>query len=794
MLKNYLKIAARNLSKNKIYTFINVLGLSLGIFGSLVIFQFIKFHLLTDAHHHNSKNIYRVVMNLHLDDGSVEHEKGSPYVLHEALKNDFSSVENVAYIGQQELTLSVDDKNNLPTQFLEKEAAAFIGADYFKVFDYQWLIGQATSLDTPNTVVLTEKYARKYFGEENPINKVLTINNLQPIKVVGILKDIPETTDLKTEVFVSLSTLKTIIPANDKSFTEWAWFMKSRETYISLKNNTSKTAFEAQLPAFSKKYYGEMAKYYRFQLQELSDVHFNLDFGGKISQSSIYLFSAIGILLLLVACINFINLSTAQSFKRFKEIGVRKTLGSSQAQILWQFIVEVGFITLLSVFFAVILAYLAMPLVNSWLNINVTFKQFFDGQMLVFLPILIIFTITVAGLYPSLVVSGYNPIHILKGVTKNSKTGLSLRKGLVVSQFSVAIVLVSVSILVVWQIRFLHNKDIGNTKDLIVHVQVPDNNQIETLKNQIAEKPFVESVSFARRAPSSEKGGSGGTIKFENRDWEKFVARSKIADENYLDTYQIKLITGRKPIASDTIKEILVNQKLVKDLGLKTPESILNKRLLVGDANGTGVIVGVVADFNNADLYTPIEPTVIFSLKDRYRFAAIRLNTYSDKVLAELKTIWKGIYPNEVFEYSFYDEELAKLYKREELTRNIVISFASLTIFIACLGLLGLVNLTVSQRTKEIGIRKVLGATVSNITFLLSKDFLVLVLIAILIASPIAYFLMDKWLNTFAFKAEIKWWIFAIANLSVITIALLTVSYQAIKAALMNPVSSLKSE
>jgi putative ABC transport system permease protein len=315
-----------------------------------------------------------------------------------------------------------------------------------------------------------------------------------------------------------------------------------------------------------------------------------------------------------------------------------------------------------------------------------------------------------------------------------------------------------------------------------------------THSNQIAEKPFVESVSFARRAPSSEKGGSGGTIKFENRDWEKFVARSKIADENYLDTYQIKLITGRKPIASDTIKEILVNQKLVKDLGLKTPESILNKRLLVGDANGTGVIVGVVADFNNADLYTPIEPTVIFSLKDRYRFAAIRLNNYSSDVLAELKTIWKGIYPNEVFEYSFYDEELAKLYKREELTRNIVISFASLTIFIACLGLLGLVNLTVSQRTKEIGIRKVLGATVSNITFLLSKDFLVLVLIAILIASPIAYFLMDKWLNTFAFKAEIKWWIFAIANLSVITIALLTVSYQAIKAALMNPVKSLKTE
>lgn len=792
MLKNYLKIAVRNLSKNKIYTFINVLGLSLGIFGSLVIFQLIKFHLLTDSHHQNSKNIYRVVMNLHLDDGSIEHEKGSPYILHEALKNDFSSVENVAYLGQQELTLSIPSKNGSSAKFLEKEAAAFIGADYFKVFDYQWLIGQATSLDTPSTVVLTEKYAKKYFGEVSPINKVLIINNLTPVKVVGILKDIPETTDLKTEVFVSIPTLKTIV--NDDSFTEWAWFMKQRETYICLKNNTSKTAFEAQLLTFSKKYYGEMSKYYRFQLQELSDVHFNLDFGGKISKSSIYLFSAIGILLLLVACINFINLSTAQSFKRFKEIGVRKTLGSSQAQILWQFIVEVAIITLLSVFFAIILAYFVTPLVNDWLSVNITFRQFFDNQMLIFLPILILFTITVAGLYPSLVVSGYNPINVLKGITKSSKTGLSLRKGLVVSQFSVSIVLVAVAILVVWQIRFLHNKDIGSTKDLIIHVQIPDTEHLETLKNRILQKPFVESISFARRPPSAEKGGSGGTIKFENRDWEKFVARSKIADENYLDTYQIKLLTGRKPVPSDTIREILVNRKLVKDLGLKTPESILNKRLLVGDADGTGVIVGVVADFNNADLYTPIEPTVIFSLKQRYRFAAIRLNNYSGGILAELKAIWKGIYPNEVFEYSFYDEELSKLYKREELTRNIIISFALLTIFISCLGLMGLVNLTVSQRTKEIGIRKVLGASVSSITFLLSKDFLKLVFVAIIIASPIAYYFMNKWLNNFAFKVEIEWWIFVLSGVFIITIALLTVSYQSIKAALMNPVKSLKTE
>jgi putative ABC transport system permease protein len=790
MIRNYLKIAWRNLYKNKAISSINVLGLALGVFGCLLIFQLVKYHSLTDTHHQNAQNIYRVVMNLHLDDGSIEHEKGSPYILHETLKNDFSSVENVAYLGQQELTISIPNRNK--DKFLEKEAAAFISSEYFKVFDYQFASGQAKFLDEPNTVILTEDYAKKYFGNQNPIDKTLIINGFQAVKVVGILKDISETTDLKTEVFISLPTIKTIIP--DQSYAEWAWFIKSRETYITLKNGVSKTAFEAQLPAFSKKYYGQMSKYYRFQLQPLADIHFNLDFGGKISKSTIYLFSIIGILLLVVACINFINLSTAQSFKRFKEIGIRKTLGSSKTQILKQFIFEIGLITILAVGFATFFAFLIIPNINNWLNVNINFEQFFDKNLLFFLPIIIIFTIIVAGFYPSIIASGFNPIQILKGISKSSKTGLFVRKGLVISQFSVAIALIAISILVVSQINFLHNKDIGSTKEMVLHVQVPDSDKIEELRNKIAQKAFVSSVSFARRAPSAEKGGSGGTIKFENRDWEKFVARSKIADNNYIETYQIKLLTGKKPIATDTINEILINQKLVKDLGLKSNEAALNKRLLVGDADGTGKIVGVVADFNNSDLYTSIEPTVIFSIKNRYRFAAIRLNTYSTSAIEDLKAIWASVFPNDVFEYSFYDEELANLYKREELIRNIVISFALLTILISCLGLLGLVNLTVVQRTKEIGIRKVLGASVVSITTLLSKDFLKLVVIAIVIASPIAYYFMDKWLDDFAYKINIEWWIFALAGALAILIAFLTVSYQAIKAALMNPVKSLKSE
>ncbi|MCU0329253.1 MAG: ABC transporter permease [Chitinophagales bacterium] len=788
MLKNYFKICLRSLLNNKTYLIINVLGLSLGISGSLVIFQLVKFHLLTDSHHRHFKNIYRVVMDLHLDDGSVEHEKGSPYVLHQALKNDFASIENVAYLGQQELTLTTAQNN----KFLEKEATAFIDANYFKIFDYEWKIGQPLLLNSPNNVVLTEKYAHKLFGDNDPINQTLRINNLQDVKIVGIIRDIPETTDLKTEIFVSLPTLKNIV--SDDSFTEWAWFMKSRETYVQLKDNITEQKFESQLPEFSKKYYGEMAKYYQFQLQPLADIHFNLGYSGKISRSTIYLFSGIGVLLVLIACFNFINLSTAQTTRRLKEIGVRKVLGSSQIQIFWQFITEASIIIVFALVLGVLFSYLAIPLVNNWVNINISFRHFFDLYLLSFIPIMIIFIIVIAGIYPSAIISRFNPIATIKGINKNSKFGFLLRKTLVIAQFGVTFVLIAISIAVVLQINFLHNKDIGSTKDLIIHIEVPDVSQLESLKNKIKQKSFVESITFTRRAPSSPKGGSGGTIKFEDRDWEKFVVRSKIADENYLDTYQIKLVAGRKTTQSDTLREVLINKKLVKDLGLESLNDAIGKRLLIGDADGTGVIVGIVDDFNNTDLYTAVEPTVIFSIKDRYKFAAIKLNMYSENIINELKNIWEIEFPNDVFEYSFYDQELAKFYKREELTRNIVISFALLAIVISCLGLLGLVKLAVLQRFKEIGIRKVLGASVSNITFLLSKDFLLLVLIAILIASPIAYYFIEKWIGRFPYRVSIEWWIFALSGLLAVLIAISTISYQAIRAALMNPVKSLKTE
>ena len=794
MLQNYIKIAFRNLVGNKVFSLINITGLALGIAGSIVIFQLVKYHLSTDSYHKNANNIYRVVMDLHLGDGSIEHEKGSPFILHKTLKKDFASVKNVAYVGKEEVVISVMKPNDVVDKYLEKESVVFTNSEYFDLFDYQFLEGKSISLNIPNSVILTEKFAKKYFGNSNPVGKILKINNLQNIKVVGLLKNYPTNTDLKTDIFISLPTIKTIIP--DYGYDDWYWFSSTRETYISLQNNILKEDFEKQLPEFSKKYFGQDAKVFQFHLQPLSDVHFNLDFGGKINKSTIVLLSFVGLLLILIACINFINLSTTQSFKRVKEIGVRKVLGSTQQQLFWQFITEITVITVISISLALFFGYMAIPMLNNWLKTEINFVQFFDIKLLIFIPLLLISIVVIAGIYPSFVISKFSPTRALKANSQGLNKGVSLRKVLVTTQFCISFILIAVSILVVFQIDFLRNKDIGLNKDLILHVNIPNNEKsiLTTFKNHFLQKSYVKNICFERSAPSSKFGG-GGQVKFENQEMSKFAVRSRIADENYLETYQIKLIAGRKPIACDTVREILVNEKLVKDLGLKAPGEVINKRLLLGDSGQTGIIVGVVADFNNTDLYAKIEPTVIFSLINRYKQAAIKLNAFdSEKTIQDISRIWEKSFPNEVMEYSFYDQELAQFYEREGLIRNLTISFALLSIFISCLGLFGLVSFTITQRTKEIGIRKVLGASVFSITTLLSKDFIKLVFISIIIASPIAYYLMEKWLQDFEYKVEISWWIFALAGGSVIVVALLTVSYQAIRAAIMNPVKSLKTE
>ncbi|CAG5005469.1 hypothetical protein DYBT9275_03587 [Dyadobacter sp. CECT 9275] len=793
MLKNYFKITVRNLVKHRLYAGINMAGLAIGMAGAIIIFQLVRYHLGTDRYHKNADRTYRVVVDLHLEDGSVEKEKGSAYVLHETLKKEFSYVENSAYLAHKELTFSLG-QNGEAKKFLEKENAAFTNSDFFKIFDFKWVTGNPSVLNAPNQVVLTERYVRKYFGNSNPIGKYVKVNNQANLMVAGILKDYPEQTDFKKDIFISIPTLKTVIP--EYGYDDWGWIDSNRETYVTLRSASDRSAFEKQMPAFAKKYYGENGAVFHYHLQELSDVHFNVNYGGKIKYSTIAMLASVGLLLILIACFNFINLSTAQGFKRSKEVGIRKVLGISKMQVFWLFIQETAVMTILSFLISLILSWIAIPLMNEWLGTAIPVNIPSDYKSPVFMAVLLAFVIALAGVYPALFVSGFSPLRAIKGLgQQRNRSFFTIRKSLVVVQFCISFVLIALSVVIILQSGYLKNKDLGIDKELVLHVNLPVNEQsrMTTLKNEISRLKEVENVSFFRTPPSSQSG-YGGSIKFENREWEKFPTRSRIADHNYVKTYGLKLIAGRNPVASDTVREVLVNRKLVKDLGLKSPQDALNRRLLIGDIGKTGIISGVLSDFNNTDLYSDIEPTVVYSFQKHYRTAGIKLQYLDRSTIQNINTIWQKQFPDHVFEYGFYDEEIARFYKREELASSLTSLFAFLSVFLSCLGLFGLAVFSIEQRTREIGIRKVLGASVLGITTLLSRDFLVLVLIAIILASPVAYYFMNRWLADFAYRIHIHWWIFGLAGFISVAIAAVTVSFHSIKAALMNPVKSLKME
>lgn len=793
MIGSYLKFTLRNLAKHRVYAGINLIGLAIGMAGAIIIFQIVKYHLSVDRHHSNADRTYRVVVDLHLEDGSVEQERGSAFVLHETLKKEFSYVQNAAYVAHKEVTIRVDS-DGASRRFLEKDHLVFTNADFFEIFDYKWISGNASAMAAPGQAVVTERYARKYFGNGSAMGKVIRANNRENLVISGIVADYPEQTDFRQDIFVSLPTLKKIVP--EYGYEEWGWIDSARETFVTLRSPEDKAAFEAQMPAFANKYYGPDGKVFHYHLQDLSDVHFNIAYGGKIKYNTIIVLATVGILLILIACFNFINLSTAQAFKRSKEVGVRKVLGVSQAQVFWLFIQETTLLIFAAGAISLALAWLFAPMLSRWLGLNVRVDVFRDTQLIAFCAALLLIVIMLAGVYPAFVISRFNTVKAIKGMLKeNNRSIFSVRKGLVVTQFSISFVLIAVSTLIILQSQFLKNKDLGMDKDLILHLNLPETetSKLAALRNELSALPEVTDLTFFRSAPSVQMSG-GGTIKFENRDWEKFVARSRAADDHFVKTYGLKLIAGRAPAHSDTLNELLINRKLVNALGLKSPEAALNRRLHVGDAGKTGTIVGVLSDFNNGNLYTGIEPTIIFADQSRYRWAGVKLSRVNASTIGRISAVWQKQFPENVFEYSFYDEEIARFYQREELATRLTTTFALLSVCLSCLGLFGLAIFAIEQRTKEIGVRKVLGASVAGITAMLSMDFLKLVLVAIVIASPAAWYFMHRWLQDFAYRIEIHWGIFAWAGFLAAGIALLTVSFQSIKAALVNPVTILKRE
>jgi predicted permease len=803
MLKNYILIALRNLARHKAYTAINISGLAVGIAACLLLFTVITYEWSYEKFQPNYKQIYRVVAQDKYADG-MEYTPGTPFPGLETFKTNFPDLKIGALFCSYGSQVTVNDKNNnsSPKKFIESTGFFFADPGYFQVFNYEWLDGNPSVLKEPNVTVLTQKSAEKYFGSwEAAKGQTLLLDNKAIVKVAGILKDPPENTDFPVGIISSYETAKA--NADVYGYTnDWGNTTSNFQVFMLLPPNVNPASINKQLSDFSDKQYKEKTRSKRTHfLQPLSESHFDNRFGNfgdhTTSKTTLYTLSLIGLFIILMACINFINLSTAQAVGRSKEVGVRKVLGSSRAQLFFQVIAETTFLVFISILVASAISYYCLPYIKHIASIPADIKLF-NTQTLLFLASLLVTVSILSGIYPALILSGFNPAMALKNkITSATVGGISLRRGLVVMQFAISQVLIIGTVIAVSQMNFVRNADLGFNKEG-VYVMFANADSVihsgqEAFKRKLLQVPGVEAVSFSSDIPSSENNWSGN-FSYDHKEDAPFNIYRKAADEDYIKTYGLQLAAGRMYEKSDTAREILVNETLVAKLGIKDPNQVLGKELRTG-RGGWKTIVGVVKDFKTNSLREDVKPTTLFENRSRYGVTGIKFKTNNiAKTKQAVDAAWNEFYPAYAFTSSFMDENITDFYRQEEQMSLLYKIFAGIALFISCLGLYGLVSFMAVQRTKEIGIRKVLGASVQHIIYLFSKEFTLLIIIGFLIAAPVAWWMMSGWLEHFVFRIKIGATVFIIAILASVFIAWITVGYKSVKAALKNPVVSLKSE
>ncbi len=800
MFKNYFKIAWRNLRRNKAYAFINVAGLSLSIACGILIFTLVSYHLSFDTFHKNKDRIYRIVTEIHNED--VGHTPGVPPPFAKAFRNDYTFAEKTARAVTfwNELISIPSDKDN--KKFQEENGITCVEPEFFDIFNFPLVQGDIkTALNAPNTAIVTEKIAKKYFGSVNAMGKVIRVDNKTDFKITGILKDIPLNTDRKQDIYVSNLSMKNLSNWISKD-DSWGGINSETHCFVLLKPGVRAADVEKVFPAFMKKYYPNDPvdiKSFQFKVQPLSDMHFNPDYNGYAEKKYLWALSFIGVFLIITACVNFINLATAQALNRSREVGIRKVLGSLRSQLFWQFIAETALIT----FFAVLLAYglaeLGLPFLNQLFKTELAIGLFKNPLLLFFMVVVFGIVVFLSGSYPGLVLSGFQPVMALKGkLSQKNIGGFSLRRVLVITQFAISQMLIIGTIVIAGQMRFSKQSDLGFNKDGIVMLPVPIADSVgkirmQTLKDRLSQVTGVEKISFCMQAPAS---GSNNTtsIVFDNRPKEELWAvNTKNADDQYAATFNLKFVAGRNLYPSDTTREFLVNETFVKKCNLRSPQDIINKNVQI---NGkTALVVGVVKDFYNYSFRSEISPIAIFPNYRNYENCAVKVNLTNVKpTLAAFEKIWNETYPEYIYTSQFLDERIARFYELDDTMLRLIETFAGIAIFIGCLGLYGLVSFMAVRKTKEIGVRKVLGANMQNILWLFGKEFTRLLLIAFVIAAPLAWWAMHIYLQDFKYRIPLGAGIFVLAILSTFGIALVTVGYRSVKSALANPVKSLRTE
>ncbi|MFD0999417.1 ABC transporter permease [Ohtaekwangia kribbensis] len=798
MIRNYLKIGYRNIAKNKGYSFINVTGLALSITCAIFIFSFVKYNLSFDNFHQNPDRIYRIVTELHRD--VIAYRSSVPSPLGEFFRNDHTYGEKIARVfTERNALITLRNGDNL-VKFEETEGIAFSETEFFDIFNFPLLQGYKEEvLAEPNTAIITERIAKKYFGDKDAVGETFWLQNKFPFTVTGILKDLPSNTDIKSEIFVSYSTLKAYDPWLASDTDGWGGIRDGMKCYTLLRPNTSITKVEEVLSAYVKIYRPTSKNVHHYKLQPLADIHFNSNYGGAMAKSNLTIVFVIGLFLIVTACVNFVNLATAQALKRSKEVGVRKVLGSLKTQLFWQFIFETGIITFAGIVIAAILSYTIFPFVNQFFNTQIPVNVFSDPYLVVFIVALGIAVTFFAGSYPGLVLAGFQPVAALKGkLSRQTIGGFNTRRTLIVVQFAISQVLIIGMVVITNQMRYTQQSDLGFNKDAIVLVAMANGTtreQAKTMKTEIQRIPGVEKLSLCFTAPSSEEDW-GNSIRFENSSEEvNFRTSIKSADADYISTFDLKLVAGRNIQPSDTVREMIINEAMVRKLELKSAEDAIGKMITANGGSMYAPIVGVVKDFHDKSFHEEISPILITTYTNDYLNYAVKLNLAEAKyTIAAIEKLWLRQHPDQIFKYQFVDESIERFYESEKTTLRLIQIFSFIAIIIGCLGLYGLVSFMVSQKTKEIGIRKVLGGTASHIVWIFGQEFTRLIVVAFLIAAPIGWWFMNDWLQDFKFHTTIGLSTFMLAIGCSLVVAAATVCYQVIRTAMANPVKSLRIE
>jgi len=809
MFRNYLKVAFRSILKHKAFSLINIIGLSIGLSSAFVIGAMIYYDLTFDKFHEDGERIYRVVT----DTKSPEREghfRGVPVPLGDALENQVAGLENVsmffmAYFNK----ISIGDTEK---SFRNPENAIFADDSYFQLLEYDWLAGSPKGvLHNPNEVVLTEKRAKKYFPDILPqeiLGKTVTYNDSINVKVTGIVADFEQRSDFNFQEFVSRKTALNTSMDGDIYNDSWDSMSSATQLFIKVGKQTDIKNLKNHLAGIAKEHENKevVARGHitTYNLQPLANLHINSDYAvfdsteHEANANVMVGLSIIALFLLLLGCINFINLNTAQATKRGKEIGIRKTLGSSKRQLINQFLGETLLLTVAAAIMSLFFASGLFRLFSEFMPPDIG-MGLFENPMLVFGAILLVIVITLlSGFYPALVLSQFKPVSVLKNQIIPGNDRGSLRKYLTIFQFVIAQIFIIATLLVGKQINYMITKDMGIKTESVAYIRTPYYLDSEVKRQRFADAikalPEIQEISLAGGPPASESYAGRSVTYFAKEKEINMQLQLLYGDNNYLDLFGIRLLAGRKPL-NDSINEYVLNETAMNLLGFKNPQDIIGQTLKANDKNIP--IVGIMEDFNQRSLRSKIDPLAFVGGDQHgtihFSFRADDTENWPNAI-GKIEDAWKNIYPDEIFQINFMDDTVKQFYEQERKTSVLLAWATGLAIAISCLGLLGLVIHTTERRTKEIGIRKILGATLAQLNLLLCKEFLILVGIAFAIAAPIAWWGMNNWLQDFAYKTDLSWWVFVISGVAMLLIALVIISIRTIAAANRDPVKSLRSE